>query len=170
MIDSIDLKILGALQENSSLSNVELADKVGLSPSASLRRVRELRERGYIEGFRAALNRAALGLGVHAFVEVRLERQTEAATEKFLDRVRRIPEIVSCYLMTGTLDYLLEVVTTDLEAYGHFATTVLTALPGVKEMTSSFVLKEVAKNRALPLRHLGVGFRAGILSRERPDK
>ena len=153
-LDAVDIKILAVLQANSGLSNVELAAKVALSPSPCLRRVRSLEARGYISGYRAVIDRRAIGLGVRAFVEVKLERQSEDATEEFLERVRRIPEVVCCYLVTGGLDYLLDVVATDLEAYANFTTTRLIGLPGVKEIRSSFVLKEVNCHNALPLGHL----------------
>lgn len=153
-VDAIDLKILVALQENSGRSNVELAAAVGLSPSPCLRRVRALEERGLIRGYKAVIDRRAVGLGVRAFVEVRLEGQTEGITEKFLDRIKRIPEVMSCYLMTGALDFLLDVVAEDLEAYAAFTTTRLIGLPGVKEIRSSFVLKEIGGQKALPLSHV----------------
>src|SRR5687767_14707643 len=97
-LDPFDLKILAALQENGGLSNLELAKKVGLSPSPCLRRVRTLEENGIIQGYRAIIDRRAIGLGIRAFIELKLERQSEAATEKFITRVRRLPEVISCYL------------------------------------------------------------------------
>jgi Lrp/AsnC family leucine-responsive transcriptional regulator len=154
LIDDFDLKILSALQENGGLSNVELAVKVGLSPSPCLRRVRSLEQRGLITGYRATLDRKGLGFGVRAFIEVTLERQSESATEKFIAKVQRLPEVVSCYLMTGSLDYLLDVVAVDLDAYSEFTTKRLIGLPGVKEIRSSFVLHEISNKGVLPLDHL----------------
>lgn len=156
-LDALDIKILALLQENSGLTNIELAERIGLSASPSLRRVKSLEERGLIAGYRAIVERNSVGLGVRAFVEVRLERQHDQATEKFLERVKRVPEIVSCYLMTGGLDFLLEIMATDLDSYGKFATSTLTSLPGVKEIRSSFVLKEISNGRGLPLGHLKAG-------------
>lgn len=153
-LDAVDLKILAALQENSGLSNVELAAKIGLSPSPCLRRVKMLEARGFITGYRAVVDRKALGLGVRAFVEVKLERQSEEVTNKFLASIQDLPEVACCYLMTGGLDYLLDVVATDLDAYGAFTTTTLIGLPGVKEIRSSFVLKEIGGAKALPTAHL----------------
>ncbi len=153
-LDAVDLKILSVLQVDSGLSNVELAAKIGLSPSPCLRRVKVLESRGVISGYRAVVDRRAVGLGVRAFVEVRLERQSEEATNKFLASVQELPEVAYCYLMTGGLDYLLDVVATDLDAYGDFTTKRLIGLPGVKEIRSSFVLKEVGRGKALPLSHL----------------
>lgn len=153
-LDVFDLKILTALQENGGLSNLELAKKVGLSPSPCLRRVRALEEQGVIQGYQALIDRRAVGLGIRAFVEVKLERQSEAATEKFIARVRRMPEVISCYLVTGGLDYLLDVVAVDMDAYSDFTTKRLIALPGVAEVRSGFVLKEISHRNALPLGHL----------------
>ena len=153
-LDAVDLKILEVLQVDSGLSNVDLAAKIGLSPSPCLRRVKMLESRGFISGYRAVVDRRAIGLGVRAFVEVKLERQSEEVTNKFLASIRDVPEVASCYLMTGGLDYLLDVVATDLDAYGEFTTTRLIGLPGVKEIRSSFVLKEIGRGKALPLAHL----------------
>lgn len=153
-LDAVDIKILAALQENSGLSNVDLAAKIGLSPSPCLRRVKMLEARGLIAGYRAVVDRKALGLGVRAFVEVKLERQSEEVTNKFLASIQNLPEVACCYLMTGGLDYLLDVVATDLEAYGEFTTAKLIGLPGVKEIRSSFVLKEIGGAKALPTTHL----------------
>lgn len=153
-LDAFDLKILTALQDNGGLSNLELARRVGLSPSPCLRRVRALEERGVIRGYQATIDRRAVGLGIRAFVELKLERQSEAATEKFIARVRRLPEVISCYLMTGSHDYLLDVVAVDMEAYSDFTTKKLISLPGVAEVRSGFVLKEIIHRGALPLDHL----------------
>jgi Lrp/AsnC family leucine-responsive transcriptional regulator len=153
-MDRIDQKILSVLQTSSGISNAELANRVGLSPSPCLRRVKALEDSGIIEGYAARLNRAALGLHVLAFIEVQLERQTDGVTDEFLAAVAKVPEIVSCYLMTGTLDFLLQVVAADLSTYGEFLTNQLLKLPGVKDVRSSFVLKEVKQPGGLPLNHL----------------
>jgi len=154
-LDPIDLKILAALQANSGISNVDLAAKIGISPSPCLRRVKALEREGFISGYRAVVSRQAVGLGVRAFVEVKLERQSEEMTEKFLSRVQQLPEVVACYLVTGGLDYVLDVVATNLETYSELTITRLIRLPGVKEIRSSFVLKEVGGQKPLPLDHLG---------------
>ena len=153
-LDAFDLKILAALQENGGLSNLELAKKVGLSPSPCLRRVRALEESGIIQGYQAIIDRRAIGFGIRAFVELKLERQSEAATEKFIARGKRLPEVISCYLVTGSHDYLLDIVAVDLEAYSDFTTKKLISLPGVAEVRSGFVLKEISYRGALPLDHL----------------
>ena len=153
-MDEFDRKILAVLQSEAGLTNVELADRIGLSPAPCLRRVKALEDAGVIEGYRARLNRHAIGLGVLAFVEVHLERHTDGITDKFLAAVNKVPEVVRCYLMTGSLDFLLEVAAKDLDAYADFAMNSLLKLPGVKDVRSSFVLKEVKATDALPLHHL----------------
>jgi Lrp/AsnC family leucine-responsive transcriptional regulator len=119
-LDSIDRRILQQLQVRARQTNVELADAVGLSPSACLRRVRELEERGVIAGYVALVAPAALGLGVSVMLNVTLERQIETALEEFERRIADWPEVMECYLMTGDADYLLRVVVADLSAYEHF--------------------------------------------------
>ncbi len=153
-MDRVDQKILGVLQSNSGISNAELATRIDLSPSPCLRRVKALEEVGVIEGYAARLNRQALGLNVLAFIEVQLERQTHGVTDDFIAAVEKMPEIVACYLMTGTLDFLVQVVAEDLTSYGEFLTNRMLKLPGVKDVRSSFVLKELKRPGALPLTHL----------------
>jgi Lrp/AsnC family transcriptional regulator, leucine-responsive regulatory protein len=153
-MDEFDRKILNALQTNAGLSNVELAERIGLSPAPCLRRVKALEQAGVIEGYGARLNRRALGLGVVAFVEVHLEKHTDGVTDKFLAAVKKVPEVVRCYLVTGTLDFLMEVVAKDLDTYADFAVNRLLKLPGVKDVRSTFVLKEVKESSSLPLDYI----------------
>jgi Lrp/AsnC family leucine-responsive transcriptional regulator len=153
-VDEFDRKILKALQVDSGLSNADLAARIGLSPSPCLRRVKALERAGVIAGYAARVDREAVGLTVSAFVEVQLERQTDGVTEAFLAAVNKIPEIVACYLMTGSLDFLLHVVAKDLAAYGDFVTARMLKLPGVKDVRSSFVLTVAKRPGALPLDHL----------------
>ncbi|MDX2143276.1 MAG: Lrp/AsnC family transcriptional regulator [Rhodospirillaceae bacterium] len=155
IMDDFDRKILKVLQTDSGLSNAELAARIGLSPSPCLRRVKALERAGVIAGYAAKVNREAVGLSVSAFVEVQLERQTHGATEAFLAAVDKLPQVVACYLMTGSLDFLLQVVAPDLAAYGDFITHRMLKLPGVKDVRSSFVLKEVKQPGGLPLDHIG---------------
>lgn len=119
-LDAIDQRILAALQRNARLSNVELASQAGLSPSPCLRRVRALEEEGIIRGYAALVDQEAVGLPVSVFVMVSLEKQVEHALEVFEEKVRALPEVMECYLMTGDSDYLLRVVTRDLQAYERF--------------------------------------------------
>ncbi|WNK00036.1 Lrp/AsnC family transcriptional regulator [Thalassospiraceae bacterium LMO-JJ14] len=150
-LDEIDQKILAALQANARLSNVELANSAGLSPSPCLRRVRALEDEGVIKGYAALVDQEAVGLPVSVFVMVSLERQVEQALEIFEERVRALPEVMECYLMTGDSDYLLRVVTRDLQAYERFLMHQLTKFPGVSSIKSSFALKQVVYRTALPI-------------------
>ena len=150
-LDAIDRRILKALQANARLSNVELADHAGLSPSPCLRRVRRLERSGVIRGYATLVDQQALGLPVSIFVMVTLERQVEQALEVFEARVRELAEVMECYLMTGDSDYLLRVVTRDLADYERFLMAHLTRFPGVASIKSSFALKQVVYRTALPV-------------------
>jgi DNA-binding Lrp family transcriptional regulator len=150
-LDEIDQRILAALQANARLSNVELASQAGLSPSPCLRRVRGLEDDGIIKGYAALVDQEAVGLPVSVFIMVSLEKQIEQALEIFETRVRALPEVMECYLMTGDSDYLLRVVTRDLQAYEQFLMHQLTKFPGVSSIKSSFALKQVVYRTALPI-------------------
>lgn len=153
-LDAIDARILGRLQEDARLSNVELAQAVGLSPSPCLRRVRELERAGVIRRYVTVLDPQRVGLPVSVFVNVTLEKQVERALGVFEAAVRQRPEVVECYLMTGEADYLLRVVVADLTAYERFLMEHLTRVPGVSSIKSSFALKQVQYRTALPLSQL----------------
>jgi Lrp/AsnC family leucine-responsive transcriptional regulator len=153
-IDRTDCKILALLQEEARLTNVELAQAVGLSPSPCLRRVRLLEEGGVIRRYVTLLDPARVGLPVSVFVQVTLERQVETALQVFEEAVRQHPEVMECYLMTGDADYLLRVVAPDLESYQRFLLDHLTRIPGVASIKSSFALKQVGYRTALPLNHI----------------
>jgi Lrp/AsnC family transcriptional regulator, leucine-responsive regulatory protein len=150
-LDEIDRKILVLLQANARVANIELAEKVGLSPSPCLRRVRELEERGVVRRYVTLLDPTRVGLPVSVFVNVTLDRQIEPALERFEAAILKRPEVMECYLMTGDFDYLLRVVTADLSAYERFLVENLTRVPGVASIRSSFALKQVKYSTALPL-------------------
>jgi Lrp/AsnC family leucine-responsive transcriptional regulator len=150
-MDGKDLKILEALQKNARVSNVELSRTAGLSPSPCLSRVRALEESGLIERYVALLDPKKLGLTVSVLVQVTLERQIESALEGFEKAVRERPEVMECYLMTGDADYLLRVVVADVPAFERFIVDFLTRVPGVGNIKSSFALKQVKYQTALPL-------------------
>ena len=150
-LDDIDRRILTALQQNARISNVELADAVGISPSPCWRRVRDLEQKGVISRYVTLLDPAAIGLPVSVFVQVSLERQVERALEEFEAAVADWPEVMECYLMTGDADYLLRVVAADLDAYHRFLVDHLTRVPGVASIKSSFALKQVKYGTALPV-------------------
>lgn len=153
-LDSIDLKILKTLQEDADISNVELAERVGLSPSPCLRRVRILEEAGVIKKRVTLLDAAVLGLHVSVFVSVQLEKQSKERLTAFEKEIRKRPEVVECYLMTGESDYLLRVVVPDLSVYERFLKESLTRIEGVANIRSSFALQQVSYSTALPLDHL----------------
>ena len=150
-LDVIDRQILENLQNDARMRNVELAEKVGLSPSPCLRRVGNLEETGVIRGYATLVDAEAVGLPVSVFVSVTLEKQIEKTLEKFEKEIRARPEVMECYLMTGDADYLLRVVTADLGAYERFLIEHLTRIPGVASIKSSFALKQVAYRTALPI-------------------
>ena len=150
-LDEIDRKILVLLQGNARIPNIDLADKVGLSPSPCLRRVRELEAGGVVRRYVALLDPAQVGLPVSVFVNVTLERQIEPALERFEAAILKRPEVMECYLMTGDFDYLLRIVAADLSAYERFLVENLTRVPGVSSIRSSFALKQVKYSTALPL-------------------
>lgn len=139
--DRLDNRILDALARDARISNVALAEQVGLSPAACLRRVKQLEERGVLSGYTTMIHRKTLGLNVEAFVQISLERQTPDNVDRLHDAIRGLPEVRACYLMTGSVDYLLHIVTTDLDAYAELMARNLLPLPGIKDVRSSFVLK-----------------------------
>ena len=149
--DAIDRKILDRLQEDARLSNVELARAVNLSPSPCLARVRRLEESGLIRRYVTLLDPVKLGLTVSVLVQVTLEKQIEPALEAFEKAIRARPEVMECYLMTGDADYLLRVVVPDVQAFERFILDFLSRVPGVGNIKSSFALKQVKYQTALPL-------------------
>ena len=150
-MDAIDLRILARLQQDARISNVELARAVNLSPSPCLARVRALEAAGYIERYVTLLDAKKLGLGVSVLVQVTLERQIEPALDTFERAVRERPEVMECYLMTGDADYLLRVLVPDVPAFERFILEFLSRVPGVGNIKSSFALKQVKYQTALPL-------------------
>jgi len=154
-LDVIDRRILEVLQDDARVSNVDLAARVGLSPSPCLRRVRDLEERGVVRRYVALLDPAAVGLGVSVFVQVSLERQAEQGLDTFEKRILERPEVLECYLMTGDADYLLRVVVPDVSAFERFLLDHLTRIPGVSSVKSSFALKQVKYRTSLPLARAG---------------
>lgn len=150
-LDNIDRRILGVLQNEGRLSNVELAERVGLTPAPCLRRVRALEETGVIQKYAALVEPNALALGVTVFAQVTLDKQVKQQLEVFERSVREWPEVMDCYLMTGDSDYLLRIVLPDVEAYERFLNEALTQVPGVASIKSSFALRQVKYSTALPL-------------------
>jgi DNA-binding Lrp family transcriptional regulator len=150
-LDAADVRILRALQDDARLTNADLASKVGLSASPCWRRVRRLEERGAIRGYQAVIDRKVVGLGVLAFVRVQIDRHSDEDARRFEAEVATLPEVVACYSIAGEADFLLQVVADDLDTYAEFAMTVIRRLPGIKEMNTSFVLKEIKPLAATPV-------------------
>jgi len=150
-LDSTDRKILRILQDNAAISNVELARKVGLSPSPCLRRVQRLDELGIIRRRVTLLEPGALGLGVSVFVQVSLEKQADRALRTFEKVILARPEVMECYLMTGDADYLLRVVVPDIPSFERFVLDHLTHISSVARVRSSFALKQVKYTTTLPV-------------------
>ena len=153
-LDATDRRILAALQEDGRLSNVELAARIGLSPSPCLRRVKRLERDGFIEGYRATLDRGRVGLGFTVFVGVRLEAHANARAGRFEDAVLKMREVIACHMVSGTVDYLLEIVAPDLAHYQKFLVDKLLALPMVREVQSSIAISTLKAGAPLPLDHL----------------
>ena len=146
-LDTTDQRILQVLSTDGRISNVELAQKIGLSPSACLRRVQDLERSGTIQGYRAILNPAAIGIGFIAYVTVGLSRHTKAEQKDFEAAIARTPVVRECHNITGSVEYLLRVETRDLPAYKHFHTEVLGALPQVATITSYIVMESPKDER-----------------------
>lgn len=141
-------RILRELSLDGRISNIELADRVGLSPSACLRRVQDLERRGIIKGYRAVLDRTALGAGFVAYIGVGLKDHTKVSQEAFERSMARVPEVRECHNITGTIEYLLRVECADLVGYKQFHTDMLGALPQVSSITSYVVLGSPKDERA----------------------
>jgi Lrp/AsnC family transcriptional regulator, leucine-responsive regulatory protein len=154
-LDKTDRKILQALQNNGRITNQELADLVSLSPSPCLRRVKQLEDAGVISRYVALIDPPAIGLGLLAYVNVKLEKRPATkgkfAFEEFREEVLLWPEVVACYSMTGDLDYLMRVQVEDLDAFSAFVMNRLLKHPAVLDVRSSFALERIKETTALPL-------------------
>jgi Lrp/AsnC family leucine-responsive transcriptional regulator len=150
-LSATDIRILQALQKDAAISNVQLAEMVGMSPSPCLRRVKQLEASGVIKRQVALLDRKKLGFGVLATIQVRLQSHTEQGAEDFARAMNDLPEILSCWAMTGRQDFLLVSVARDIESFGDFVTHQLLSMPNVRDVQSSLVLKEYKNLTAIPL-------------------
>jgi Lrp/AsnC family leucine-responsive transcriptional regulator len=150
-LNRIDRRLLEILQRDGRLSNLELASRVNLSPSACLRRVRALEEAGVIRSYAALVDAKRVGLALMAFVTVKLEKRGRMPTDAFARAVKEWPEVLGCHALTGDMDYLLRVQVADLDHFSKFVMESLLKHPGVLDVKSSFVLEEVKETTALPL-------------------
>lgn len=151
-LDRYDRAIVKLLQQDARLTNTKLAEKVSLSESACLRRVKALEESGLIESYTAILNQQKAGYPVNVFVSITLDRQSQSGLEAFESAVRKLPEVMECYLMTGEHDYLLRVVVADLADFERVHNQHLTRLPSVARVHSSFAVRTVTRSNVLPMR------------------
>ena len=150
-LDRTDRKILKALQVDGRIATVDLAEKVGLSPTSTSERVKRLQREGYIAGYGARLDPHRLGLGLLVFVEVSLDKTTPDVFEKFAGAVQRAPEVLECHMVAGGFDYLIKTRVADMAAYRRFLGEILLALPGVKETRTYAVMEEVKSDGMLPV-------------------
>lgn len=150
-LDKTDYRILHHLQKNARISNTELADAVGLSPSPCLRRVKALEQAGVLKRYVAIVDPKAVGMPISVFVSVSLNRQERVGLEAFESTIASFKEVMECYLMTGSSDYLVRIVVPDLESYERFLADKLTRIQGVANIQSSFALKQVVYKTELPL-------------------
>ncbi len=151
-LDRYDRRILEVLQEQGRISNQELAERIGLSPSPCLRRVRTLEESGLITGYRAVLDARRLGLSLLALIHISMDRHTPERFAAFEERVRALPEVLECLLITGQdADYQLKVIVRDMDAYQALLLDKITRIEGVSGVHSSFVMRRVIDKTSLPL-------------------
>ena len=151
-LDRYDRAIVRLLQQDARITNALLAEKVSLSESACLRRVRALEESGLIEGYTARIDQNKAGFPVNVFVNITLDKQSQQGLQAFESAVRQVPEVMECYLMTGEHDYLLRLVVTDLADFERVHNQHLTRLPSVARVHSSFAMRTVTRASSLPLR------------------
>jgi len=154
-LNRTDRKLLDILQRDGRLTNLEIAGRVNLSPSACLRRIRALEAAGVIRRYVALVDPRKVGLGLMAFVTVKLEKRGRMPTDTFAKAVKEWPEVLACHSLTGDMDYLLRVQVEHLDHFSRFVMDSLLKHPGVLDVKSSFVLEEVKETTALPLAQLG---------------
>lgn len=151
VLDRLDRRILAELQADGRITNLELAERVGLSPTATAERVKRLGRDGFILGYSARLDPVKLGRGLLMYVEVKLDRMDPDIFETFAAAVRKAPEVLDCHLIAGGFDYLIKARVRDMDAYRVFLAHVLMTLPGVRETHTYPVMEEIKSTTALPL-------------------
>jgi DNA-binding Lrp family transcriptional regulator len=150
-LDEIDFKILNILQANGRITNVQLSNEIGLSPAPTLERVKKLEHAGFIESYHALLNGQKLGLGVTVFLEVSLNTHKENAIEQFMNDIQKLPEVVECYHITGTADFLLKIYAENIAAYQNILIHKIGKTSDVGHVHSKIVLGVVKKSMQLPI-------------------
>jgi Lrp/AsnC family leucine-responsive transcriptional regulator len=153
-LDAIDRRIVAELQADGRLTNVQLAERVGLSPSPCLRRVKRLEREGFIEGYRASLRRGRIGLGFSVFLSVKIDGHANDRALAFEKAIAAMPEVIACHMVSGEADYFLEVVVPDLADYQRFLVDKLLNLTIVREVRSNIAIQTLKAGAPLPLQHL----------------
>lgn len=150
-LDATDRRILKLMQEDASLTNAEIAERAGLSPSPCWRRIQRLRDAGVIAGQVTLLNRRSVGLNAQVFAQVRLSAKGRENIEEFSARIHDFPEVLECYVTLGSTDFILRIVAADIDAYERFFFDKLSRVPGIQEINSMVALSEIKATTALPL-------------------
>lgn len=150
-LDRYDEQILKILQQDSRITNQNLAEKIGISPSPCWRRVKRLEDDKIIKGYGVLLDRRKIDLGVMVFIRVSIDRHSEVEAKKFEEKVLELDNVVACYSIGGDADFLLQVVSKNLDTYADFAMKTIRRLPGIKEMQSMFTLKEIKSFNGFPV-------------------
>lgn len=150
MLDKTDYKIIAELQDNGRLSNQELSERVALSPSPCLRRVRQLEKSGVIKGYMAVVDQEACDLSIMAFVTIRLDKQDETSIKNFENSIAELNEVMACYLMSGKSDYMLHVLSRSLSEYERFVREKLTRINGIGTLETHFAYGQVKQKRVFP--------------------
>jgi len=154
-LDKLDKRILRELQADGSITNTDLAERVGLSPTPCARRVKRMQDEGLIQGQVVVLSASQLGLKLSALVQISMDRHTPDRFERFEAEIKKHPQVVECLLITGqSADYQLKVIVPDMDFYQEFLLNILTRIEGVADVHSSFILRKVLDTTALPLQHL----------------
>lgn len=150
-VDKIDLKILKTLQEEGRITNLELSNKVGLSPAPTLERVRKLEKAKLISSYHAAINEKAMGIGIQAFIQISLVRQLDNAIESFQSKILAIPEVVECYQVTGGFDYQIKIMVEDIPAFDKLISEKLGKIEEIGQMQSNVIISKVKDSKLIPL-------------------
>ena len=150
-LDRFEKRILALLQEDGSLSNAAIAERVGLSASPCWRRIDRLEKEGFIKRRVALVDRGKVGLNAQVFAQIKLDAHGRANLDEFTEAIKAFPEVLECYVLMGTVDFLLRIVATDIEAYERFFFDRLSQLPGVQEVNSTIALSEIKSTTAMPL-------------------
>ena len=152
-LDSTDLKILKYLQEDGRITNLELSNKIGLSPAPTLERVKKLEKMKIIESYHAHLNKSKLKLGVSVFIQITLSRQVENVINKFKERINAIPEVMECYQITGNADYLLKVLVQDIPAFEKLISSTFSKMEEIGHVQTMLIISEMKNSHLLPLNY-----------------